>query len=326
MRAGYGFVGAPSTGMPADQSIAATMSESKPPHLPRTRTGRIQPFHPRPDTPSALLLRAAMIPETRVPCQELSLAWQPLSGSDEASLLVTQSPGSEASRSQLSPSFAIFRSVMKSYPGNSRPPAPASARSGCSRRTPVSSTAITTPVLPVEISQALTASTALGVVTAFCRYHCPGNSVSSGIACACRRRSSSAYWTFGSARSASSAGSMDPGAARTPRSSTRSLGSILRVCRSANLVRPAIEATSGSSVAAPAPCTLAVPRSFTMTRTWPSSPRSRDDIAGGTDSVADALAHAAETSSSAAIREVVFMCLGSLGAGALGSAFPPGRP
>ncbi len=39
-----------------------------------------------------------------------------------------------------------------------------------------------TPLLPVVTSQALTASTALGVVGEFCRYHWPGNSASFGVA------------------------------------------------------------------------------------------------------------------------------------------------
>ena len=41
MRAGLVLAGAPDTGMPAAHIIPARMSESNPPHLPSTRTGKI---------------------------------------------------------------------------------------------------------------------------------------------------------------------------------------------------------------------------------------------------------------------------------------------
>ncbi len=105
---------------PAAQRIASMMSESKPPHLPRARTGRIIPFQVIPVTPTALLAIAPRMPATRVPCQELFSTVQPLNRVVCVSCVVTQSPGSEASASLPSPSLAIVGSEMKSYPGNSR--------------------------------------------------------------------------------------------------------------------------------------------------------------------------------------------------------------
>ena len=130
IRAGYGFDGAPSTGTPPAHSIAARMSESEPPHLPSARTGRIQPFQPSPAMPRELFASAPMIPATRVPCQELSPCWQEPNTPLDASAAVTQSPGSEGSGSQPSPSFALPESRMKSKPGSSLPPSLARSRSG----------------------------------------------------------------------------------------------------------------------------------------------------------------------------------------------------
>ena len=76
MRAGFGFTGNPGTASPAAQRMPAWMSESKPPHLPSTRTGRI--FTPKavPAMPWPLLAAAPMIPAILVPCQELLAAPQ----------------------------------------------------------------------------------------------------------------------------------------------------------------------------------------------------------------------------------------------------------
>src|SRR3989440_5119829 len=175
--AGYGLLGTPLTGMPAAHSMPAAMSESRPPHLPSTRTGSSHALQVTPAIPVPLLLSAPRSPEIRVPCQELFAAIAPLHSVLLRSAWVTQSPGSDASASCASPSLATKVSEMNVYPGNRRPPDPAHCRSACSKRTPVSRSAITIPVLPVVVSQAVTASTALGVVAELCcRYHCSGNS------------------------------------------------------------------------------------------------------------------------------------------------------
>ncbi len=113
-RAGYGLAGAPSTGTPPAQSIAAMMSESVPPHLPSARTGSTQPFHVVPAIPRALFETAPTMPATRVPCHELSSGALPLNGPDAASAADTQSPGSDGSASQPSPSLAFDGSRTKS--------------------------------------------------------------------------------------------------------------------------------------------------------------------------------------------------------------------
>src|SRR6266853_2783864 len=72
--AGYGLSGTPLTWMPAAHSIPAMMSESRPPHLPSTRTGSSHGLQVRPAIPVPLLLSAPRSPDTRVPCQELLAA------------------------------------------------------------------------------------------------------------------------------------------------------------------------------------------------------------------------------------------------------------
>src|SRR6267143_3621818 len=168
--------------------MPAAMSESRPPHLPSTRTGSSHALQVHPAIPLPLLLSAPRSPDTRVPCQELFPAVPPLHSGLLRSAWVTQSPGSEASASCASPSLATKVSEIKVYPGNRRPPDPAHCRSGCSKRTPVSRSAITIPVVPVVpmppvvVSQAVTASRALGVVAELCcRYHCSENSASFGV-------------------------------------------------------------------------------------------------------------------------------------------------
>jgi len=75
--AGWVLSGTPVTCRPAAQRIASRMSESTPPHLPSTRSGRI--FGPQviPVMPAVLLDSAPRMPATRVPCQELLLTVQP---------------------------------------------------------------------------------------------------------------------------------------------------------------------------------------------------------------------------------------------------------
>src|SRR5579871_4538364 len=62
------------TPIPADQRIAAAISEMRPEHLPMTRTGRIVVSGAMPAMPMPLLATAPMTPATLVPCQEL-FAW-----------------------------------------------------------------------------------------------------------------------------------------------------------------------------------------------------------------------------------------------------------
>src|SRR5687768_12069392 len=76
IRAGVGFAAAPGTDKPPAQRMPARMSPSVPPHLPSTRTGRMKEFQDRPDTPAVLLVSAATMPATRVPCQELAASSQ----------------------------------------------------------------------------------------------------------------------------------------------------------------------------------------------------------------------------------------------------------
>src|SRR5450755_2160462 len=92
--------------MPPAQSMAASISESAPPHLPSARTGRVQLLQVRPATPFALLVIAPRMPTTRVPCQELLATLQSLNSVVLVSAMLTQSPGSDASASRPSASLA----------------------------------------------------------------------------------------------------------------------------------------------------------------------------------------------------------------------------
>ncbi len=204
MRAGVGLAGAPATWSPAAQRMPARMSLSTPPHLPSTRTGRMNEFQEIPVIPAVLLASAPIIPATRVPCQELPVTSQLRNGEPMAFLSesLIQSPGSEGSESRPPLSLAWSVPETKSNPGSSFPPASPRLRSGWSYSTPVSSTATTIPERPTSRSQASTALTA--ETSVLLRYHCPANKGSSGVACAYRRRSGTANSTAGSARSRSS--------------------------------------------------------------------------------------------------------------------------
>src|SRR3977135_307693 len=92
--------------MPAAHAMPARMSESKPPHLPSTRTGRIQPLQVMPAMPVWLLVMAPRIPATRVPCQLLLDTLQPANSGFLVSPLEIQSPGSDASEARPAPSLA----------------------------------------------------------------------------------------------------------------------------------------------------------------------------------------------------------------------------
>src|ERR1700681_2358402 len=109
-RAGVGFGGAPATATPAAHRTPAVMSSNVPPHLPSTRTGRILAFQLRPAIPAPLLVLAAMMPLTNVPCHELASPGTPSPHSPSE----VPSPGSDALLSRPSPSFADAGSLMKS--------------------------------------------------------------------------------------------------------------------------------------------------------------------------------------------------------------------
>src|SRR5690349_371 len=113
--AGFGLLGAPITATPPAHSIEVMMSESRPPHLPRARTGRICGPQVIPAMPIPLLVLAPRIPATRVPCQELgaAVAWEHTLGLLVMSELVTQSPGSAAPGPGQPGPFATKASVMK---------------------------------------------------------------------------------------------------------------------------------------------------------------------------------------------------------------------
>ncbi len=109
-RAGCGLAGTLLTAMPPAQSIAATMSESLPPHLPSTRTGSSITSRPTEAMPMPLPVWAASRPAVWVPCQLLFSAAWPLPHSPA----VVQSPGSLASGSRPLPSPEVAVSLMKS--------------------------------------------------------------------------------------------------------------------------------------------------------------------------------------------------------------------
>src|SRR6202140_1819694 len=101
-RAGFGFSGAPATGTPTAQRMAAGMSSKVPPQRPRTRTGRIFAFQFTPAMPTPLSVLAAIKPLVKVPCQELGSPGTP--GPHSLSLVL--SPGSDGSLSCPPPSLA----------------------------------------------------------------------------------------------------------------------------------------------------------------------------------------------------------------------------
>src|SRR3546814_1073 len=99
--AGLALVGTPLTAPPDAQVIASTISEVNPPPLPSTRAGTTLALNATPATPLALLVTAATVPDTWVPCQ---LEFCP----------PLASPGSWASLSRPPPSAAMVASLMKS--------------------------------------------------------------------------------------------------------------------------------------------------------------------------------------------------------------------
>src|SRR3984893_3611594 len=71
-RAGFGFRGAPATGAPTAQRMAAAMSSKVPPQRPRTRTGRIFAFRFTAAMPTPLSVLGGIKPLVKVPCQALA--------------------------------------------------------------------------------------------------------------------------------------------------------------------------------------------------------------------------------------------------------------
>jgi hypothetical protein len=107
-RAGLALCGTPGTSIPAAHRRPAAMSESNPPHLPSTRTGMtLTPPCDALAMPTLLFVTAPIRPSVCVPCHELFVSSQP-SAAESAAL--TKSPGSEASASRASPSFALLKS------------------------------------------------------------------------------------------------------------------------------------------------------------------------------------------------------------------------
>ena len=94
----------PGTAMPTAHSMPAWMSESKPPHLPSTRTGMTLTVRPTLAMPTPLPVAAPIRPSVCVPCQEL---FEAVGQSVLVSFAATKSPGSEASLSRPLPSLAV---------------------------------------------------------------------------------------------------------------------------------------------------------------------------------------------------------------------------
>src|SRR6185436_9918518 len=109
-RAGFGFAGTPATVPPAAHTRPSEISDVYPPQRPSTRTGSMRALNATPATPDPLLVRAAIVPATCVPCQLELLAGVPAPHSPAA----LQSPGSRASASLRFPSRETNVSLMKS--------------------------------------------------------------------------------------------------------------------------------------------------------------------------------------------------------------------
>jgi len=72
------LAGTPLTVPPEAQVMASAMSEVRPPQRPSTRTGTTLAPNAVPATPVALLVTAATVPATWVPCQLELLTGEPL--------------------------------------------------------------------------------------------------------------------------------------------------------------------------------------------------------------------------------------------------------
>src|SRR5688572_8435895 len=107
--AGLAFAGTPLTVPPEDQMIASAMSDSEPPHLASTRAWMMRALCAVPATPVALLVSAATVPATWVPCQ---LELEPVGCPH--SLAAYQSPWSCGLLSRPLPSRAAVASETKS--------------------------------------------------------------------------------------------------------------------------------------------------------------------------------------------------------------------
>ena len=120
MRAGFGLSGTFGIGSPTAHRMPAATSAVLPPHRPMMRTGRILESGAIPIDGRFVAPRAATVPATFVPCQELTRGWQ--SGCSTISLGLIPSPRSLGSGSHPSPSAALHESETKSYPGSTTPP------------------------------------------------------------------------------------------------------------------------------------------------------------------------------------------------------------
>src|SRR5512138_1266398 len=109
-RAGFGFAGTPETVPPDAHTSPSAISDVYPPQRPSTRTGNTRALNATPATPLPLFVRAAIVPDTCVPCQLELLAPEPVPHSPAA----FQSPGSRASASRPLPSRETNVSLMKS--------------------------------------------------------------------------------------------------------------------------------------------------------------------------------------------------------------------
>src|SRR4249920_1491411 len=101
--AGLALAGMPDTAPPDAQTMASAISEVVPPHSPSTRTGSTLALKATPATPLLLLVTAAMVPATWVPCQLESSATVVES---PQSPVVSQSPSSFGLASRPLPSRA----------------------------------------------------------------------------------------------------------------------------------------------------------------------------------------------------------------------------
>src|SRR4249919_1077217 len=90
--AGVGFAGTPSTMPPDAHTTASEMSLNWPPQWPSTRIGNSCASPAIPAMPTPLLVTAAMVPATCVPCQLLGAARHPAVDQGGA---WGQSPGSQ---------------------------------------------------------------------------------------------------------------------------------------------------------------------------------------------------------------------------------------
>ena len=174
--------------MPAAQRMPAMMSLSVPPHLPSTRTGRISVFQPVPAMPSALFVSAAdqagdarAVPRAvdagRLACTSLNGGCVRLRARHPVARIARRPRRGRRRRSRTA-RWKRSRSRRSSLPACAT-----RSRSGCSKRTPVSSTATTVALLPTVTSHACSARVAADLRRSGSTTD-PRSSGSPGTACA----------------------------------------------------------------------------------------------------------------------------------------------